>query len=58
MTRAAPQLNIFAVGFPLTLGTGFLVLYFTLVYLPASLEQLWSRGVSTGIKAMSGVAGQ
>lgn len=58
MTRAAPQLNIFAVGFPLTLGAGFLVLYFTLVYLPASLEQLWGRGLSTGIKAMSGVAGQ
>ncbi|MCP5279576.1 MAG: flagellar biosynthetic protein FliR [Thiobacillus sp.] len=58
MTRAAPQLNIFAVGFPLTLGAGFLVLYFTMVYLPASLEQLWGRALSTGIKAMGGVAGQ
>jgi flagellar biosynthetic protein FliR len=58
MTRAAPQLNIFAVGFPLTLGAGFLVLYFTMVYLPVSLEQLWGRAVSTGIKAMGGVAGQ
>jgi flagellar biosynthetic protein FliR len=51
-------LNIFAVGFPLTLGAGFLVLYFTVVYLPVSLEQLWGRAVSTGVKAMSGVAGQ
>lgn len=58
MTRASPQLNIFAVGFPLTLGAGFLVLYFTLVYLPANLEQLWGRALTTGIKAMSGVAGQ
>lgn len=58
MTRAAPQLNIFAVGFPLTLGAGFLVLYLTVVYLPASLEQLWGRALSTGIRAMGGVAGQ
>ena len=58
MTRAAPQLNIFAVGFPLTLGMGFLVLYFTLVYLPASLEQLWGRALTTGIKAMGAVVGQ
>ncbi len=58
MTRAAPQLNIFAVGFPLTLGVGFLVLYFTVVYLPVSLEQLWGQAVSTGVKAMGGVAGQ
>jgi flagellar biosynthetic protein FliR len=58
MTRAAPQLNIFAVGFPLTLGAGFLVLYFTVVYLPATLEQLWGRALSTGMKAMAGVAGQ
>lgn len=58
MSRAAPQLNIFAVGFPLTLGTGLLVLYFTLVYLPVSLEQLWGSALSTGIKAMGGVAGQ
>lgn len=58
MTRAAPQLNIFAVGFPLTLGAGFLVLYFTLVYLPGNLEQLWARALSTGIQAMGGVAGR
>ncbi|MEW6676546.1 MAG: flagellar biosynthetic protein FliR [Pseudomonadota bacterium] len=58
MTRAAPQLNIFAVGFPLTLGAGFLVLYFTLVYLPASLENLWGQALWTATRAMGGVAGQ
>ncbi|HNQ05104.1 MAG TPA: flagellar biosynthetic protein FliR [Thiobacillaceae bacterium] len=58
MTRAAPQLNIFAVGFPLTLGAGFLVLYFTVVYLPASLERLWGQALSTGIRAMGAVGGQ
>ena len=30
MTRAAPQLNIFAVGFPTTMASGFLVIYLTL----------------------------
>lgn len=58
MTRASPQLNIFAVGFPLTLGAGFLVLYFTVVYLPASLERLWGQALGTGIKAMGAVTGQ
>lgn len=32
LTRAAPQLNIFAVGFPITLGIGFIVLAFSLPY--------------------------
>lgn len=32
LTRAAPQLNIFAVGFPVTLGLGFVVLAFSLPY--------------------------
>ena len=30
MTRAAPQLNIFAVGFPTTMAAGFLVLFLTM----------------------------
>ena len=37
MTRAAPQLNIFAVGFPVTLLAGFVLLLFSL---PALLPQL------------------
>ncbi|HEY8085391.1 MAG TPA: flagellar biosynthetic protein FliR [Methylophilaceae bacterium] len=32
LTRASPQLNIFAVGFPLTLGAGFLVLAISVPY--------------------------
>jgi flagellar biosynthetic protein FliR len=58
MTRASPQLNIFAIGFPLTLGAGFLVLYFTLAYLPATFEQLWSQALQVGASAMGGVAGR
>ncbi len=54
MTRAAPQLNIFAVGFPLTLGAGLIALYFTLAYLPQSLERLWLQAVETVGALMTG----
>jgi flagellar biosynthetic protein FliR len=57
MTRAAPQLNIFAVGFPLTLSAGFVVLYLSLVYLPATLERFWGQALTQGIKAMGGISG-
>lgn len=40
MTRAAPQLNVFAVGFPITLGIGFAALYMMLPYLVPHLESL------------------
>jgi flagellar biosynthesis protein FliR len=58
MSRAAPQLNIFAIGFPLTLGAGFLVLYFTLAYLPEQLDRIWLRALEAGVSAMRGVGGQ
>lgn len=57
MTRAAPQLNIFAIGFPLTLGGGFFVLYLTLTYLPATIERLWLQAVEAGVAAARGVGG-
>jgi len=58
MSRAAPQLNIFAIGFPLTLGAGFLVLYLTLAYLPAQLDRIWLQALEAGVSAMRGVGGQ
>ena len=39
MTRAAPQLNIFAVGFPITLFAGFAVLTVTLPYFTPLLDR-------------------
>ena len=39
LTRAAPQLNIFSVGFPVTLLLGFAVLMLVLPQLGAALEQ-------------------
>jgi len=40
MARAAPQLNIFAVGFPVTLTLGFLVMMFTFPSLVPQTEHL------------------
>lgn len=54
MTRASPQLNIFAIGFPISIGVGILVLYLSLVYMPAFLEPFLMRGVSVGAAAMRG----
>jgi flagellar biosynthetic protein FliR len=57
MTRAAPQLNIFAVGFPITLAAGFLVLYFAMIYMPAFLDGLWLRALDAGSAAIQGLVG-
>ncbi len=40
MTRAAPQLNIFAVGFPITILLGFVVMLISLPYFVPKLQQL------------------
>ena len=42
MTRAAPQLNIFAIGFPLTVLFGFVVVIFTLPSVLPQSSQLWT----------------
>ena len=39
LTRAAPQLNVFAVGFPLTIAIGFAALIFTLPYFGPLFER-------------------
>lgn len=45
LTRAAPQLNLFAIGFPLTLGVGFIVILLSLSYLAAPIERLLMDGI-------------
>lgn len=45
LTRAAPQLNIFAVGFPLTLSVGLLVLALSLSFYAPALELLIYAGL-------------
>jgi len=47
LTRSAPQLNIFAIGFPITLGVGLIVLDLTLPYFVPQLEQ----SIQNGFKA-------
>jgi flagellar biosynthetic protein FliR len=48
LTRAAPQLNLFGIGFPLTLGVGFLAISFTLPYLGRPMENLFNQGIEAG----------
>jgi len=44
LTRAAPQLNLFGIGFPITLGVGFLVLMISMPYLATPLQNLLGQG--------------
>ena len=46
LTRAAPQLNIFAVGFPLTILIGILVLYLSLPYFAPAFERMFIEGLT------------
>lgn len=52
LTRAAPQLNLFAVGFPITLAIGFFMLILSIPYLIPLLDRLIHEAVGTmaGIK--------
>lgn len=45
LTRAAPQLNLFAVGFPITLAGGFVIMILMLGYLGTPLIQLFEHGL-------------
>ncbi|MES2297825.1 MAG: flagellar biosynthetic protein FliR [Pseudomonadota bacterium] len=48
LTRAAPQLNIFGIGFPISLGVGFLVISLSMPYLSMPLQNLFNQGVEAG----------
>lgn len=54
LTRSAPQLNVFSIGFPITLSIGFIMLMLTLPYLGPLLEGF----VRTGQETMLRVAQQ
>ena len=47
LTRAAPQLNLFAVGFPITLAIGFFVLALTTPSLAPFLDRLTHEAIGT-----------
>jgi flagellar biosynthetic protein FliR len=44
LTKAAPQLNLFAVGFPITLIAGFTVLTLAMPYFAPALERILDQG--------------
>lgn len=46
LTKAAPQLNIFALGFPLTLTGGFIALALSLNYLAVPLQSMFEFALS------------
>lgn len=57
LARVAPQLNIFAVGFPVTLMSGFIVLMYSIPYLGAAMERLFDqafRALATVMRAAAG----
>lgn len=47
LTRAAPQLNLFGIGFPITLGAGFIVIALMLPYITPPLERMFQQGLET-----------
>lgn len=57
LARVAPTLNLFAVGFPVTLALGFIVLLLSLPYIGAAMEDVFSRGFSTLTTVLRAAAG-
>lgn len=45
LTRAAPQLNLFGIGFPITLLTGFILIAIALPYIVTPLQNFMSNGI-------------
>lgn len=52
MTRAAPQLNVFSVGFPITLAAGFIVLTVALPYFAPLFERLLHDGLEMSLQVV------
>ncbi len=50
LTRSAPQLNIFAIGFPITLTVGFATLMLTLPYIAPLMENFAQAGQETMLR--------
>lgn len=57
LSRVAPALNLFAVGFPVTMALGFLVLLFSLPYIGGAMEPVFNRGFEILEAAVRSAAG-
>lgn len=55
MTKAAPQLNIFSLGFSISMVFGLFVLWITLINVPIHFENQWLRGITTICELLNGV---
>jgi flagellar biosynthetic protein FliR len=55
LTRAAPQLNIFAVGFPLSILIGFIGLTLALPYFAPTLERLFVDALAQMLRTAAGL---
>lgn len=58
LTRSAPQLNIFAVGFPITLTVGFATLALSLLYLAPMLDHMVNQGLDVMGRIVRQMAGK
>lgn len=45
LTRAAPQLNLFGIGFPITLSAGLIVLALAVPYIATPLDRMFQKGL-------------
>ncbi|MCE9633705.1 MAG: flagellar biosynthetic protein FliR [Methylophilales bacterium] len=50
LTRASPQLNIFAVGFPLTMGVGFVILGISIPYFLPLFDGMLNQSIALMLK--------
>lgn len=55
VTRAAPSLNIFALGFPAMIMAGFLILIISMQSIGIRIEWVWTQGF-TVLRSVLGVA--
>jgi flagellar biosynthetic protein FliR len=53
ITRAAPQLNIFAVGFPVTILAGFLFMLLALPTFLSALQRFLAAGLEQTLLVLS-----
>ena len=58
LTRTAPQLNIFAVGFPITIGVGFIVLALVIPFLAPFLDYIFHQALDTVARIMLQLGGR
>lgn len=58
LSRIAPTLNLFAVGFPVTLAVGFVVLMLSLPYLSTALSTVFDQGFSAMEQVLMTSAGR